>query len=217
MEVRRSRTCEKCKTSVPVSEVRLYPRDRERNWVLCAACCDYLKNRSLADPHRPITNQPKPVQTPQQNSVKPTMYAGHTSTLSKVKPALSGSSQTIPKQQTFPASPPMKSAVRNSIKTTPEKSVVGQSPASRKPVINVVGEKRTSKSAATSKNSRQDMFCGRCKYSFAIDPSRVGVYSKLTCPYCGKIDQIYDRKSGAQIKEDEPTVMKSLLYKKPGS
>lgn len=244
MEVRRSRTCEKCKAAVPISEVRLFPRDGDRNWILCEACCDYLKNRSSADVRKPVTNQPKPVQAVNNSVVKPSLGAvkpsvgatkpilGVTNTVSKgssgvnnplVNSHISGIKNTVnvvsevpekAKPTYFGTAP--KNVVKNVIKLTPGQEAVVKKEPEAVPkvskVTNKVGEKVKHENATYTK---EEMFCGRCKYSFTIDPSRVGVYSKLTCPYCGKIDHIYDRKSGAQVKEDVPTMMKSLLYKKP--
>lgn len=42
---RNTRTCERCKASVPVEKVKLYPRNNESNWLVCEVCCDALKNR----------------------------------------------------------------------------------------------------------------------------------------------------------------------------
>ncbi len=55
METKRTRTCEKCSVQVPLEKVRLFPRDKERNWLVCEDCCGKLKDTT---PSR-ITNVPK--------------------------------------------------------------------------------------------------------------------------------------------------------------
>ena len=48
VDIRKIRTCEVCKTDVPATQVKLFPKDRERNWMLCSPCCDKMKNRASA-------------------------------------------------------------------------------------------------------------------------------------------------------------------------
>ncbi len=36
-------------------------------------------------------------------------------------------------------------------------------------------------------------FCGRCRYSFRADASKIGVTYNLHCPYCGKTDQLHEK------------------------
>jgi len=43
MEIRKTRTCEKCNVQVPLGKVRFYPRDETRNWLLCEACAEKMK------------------------------------------------------------------------------------------------------------------------------------------------------------------------------
>ena len=43
MDIRKTRTCEKCKASVPLDKVKLYPRTKDQNWLLCEACCEQTK------------------------------------------------------------------------------------------------------------------------------------------------------------------------------
>jgi len=141
MEVRRSRTCEKCKNTVPLDRVRLYPRDNERNWLLCDNCCEALRSKGdekVSNKVKPITNE---------------------LTAKNLK-------------------------------------------AAKEPL--------SSKGAPEGK---EQMFCARCKYSFYIDPAKAMVARIYNCPYCGKSDKIYDRRSGRQIVEDPPlnSGMTSLL------
>ncbi|MBU1112223.1 MAG: hypothetical protein ABIG93_02155 [archaeon] len=43
MEIHRARTCERCKQVIPLNKVRLYPKDKEGNLLVCESCCDELK------------------------------------------------------------------------------------------------------------------------------------------------------------------------------
>ena len=45
-ETCKTRTCEKCSVQVPLDKVRLYPRDAEKNWLVCESCCERLKSNS---------------------------------------------------------------------------------------------------------------------------------------------------------------------------
>lgn len=64
MDIRRVRTCERCKTVVPLEKVRLYPKGKEGNLVVCDVCCNELKQTvKQGPPKAPIKNispaQPK--------------------------------------------------------------------------------------------------------------------------------------------------------------
>ncbi len=43
MDIRKTRTCEKCKAVVLIEHVRLYPKPDGTNLVVCEKCCDDLK------------------------------------------------------------------------------------------------------------------------------------------------------------------------------
>ncbi|MBU0456882.1 MAG: hypothetical protein ABH824_04915 [Nanoarchaeota archaeon] len=66
---RGTRTCEKCSTVVPLEKVKLYPRDNEKNWLVCETCCEKLKS-GVREPGKvnllkrePIRNAFKPKET----------------------------------------------------------------------------------------------------------------------------------------------------------
>ncbi|MBS3117084.1 hypothetical protein J4421_05820 [Candidatus Woesearchaeota archaeon] len=61
-DIRKTRTCERCKAQVPLANVRLFARDAEKNWLLCEACCDILKNKGDSNYFKknPIKNVYKP-------------------------------------------------------------------------------------------------------------------------------------------------------------
>ena len=46
-DIRKVRTCERCKVQVPLANVRLYARDAEHNMLLCEPCCDTFKKKKL--------------------------------------------------------------------------------------------------------------------------------------------------------------------------
>ena len=128
IDIRKTRTCEKCKTVVPLEKVRLYPRDAERNWLICDNCCVEMKTAA----HSKLSNMPKKiVKDPIKNIAKP----------------------------------------------------VGTMPLNKKVEVKV-------KAAAAADEMVEGMFCKRCRYSFKINTDRVGVFSNLCCPYCGKDDQL---------------------------
>ncbi len=43
MEIRNSRTCEKCGVSSPLDKVKLFPKNKESNWLVCEECCEKLR------------------------------------------------------------------------------------------------------------------------------------------------------------------------------
>jgi len=43
MDIRRSKTCERCKTVVPMEKVRLFPKPDGRNQLVCEPCSLELK------------------------------------------------------------------------------------------------------------------------------------------------------------------------------
>ncbi len=46
MDIRKTRTCERCKNVVPLDQVRLYPKDENKNLLLCDPCCTEVKLKS---------------------------------------------------------------------------------------------------------------------------------------------------------------------------
>lgn len=46
MDIRKTRTCERCKNVVPLDQVRLYPKDEMRNLLLCTTCCTEVKEQT---------------------------------------------------------------------------------------------------------------------------------------------------------------------------
>jgi DNA-directed RNA polymerase subunit RPC12/RpoP len=52
MDIRRTRTCERCRNVVPLEKVRLVPKNNEVNMLVCDACVQELRNA----PQSRITN-----------------------------------------------------------------------------------------------------------------------------------------------------------------
>ncbi|PIZ50915.1 hypothetical protein COY27_05530 [Candidatus Woesearchaeota archaeon CG_4_10_14_0_2_um_filter_33_13] len=53
MDIRKTRTCEKCKAVVTLDKVRLVPKDKDTNSLVCEDCCNAIKNKTAKTP---ITN-----------------------------------------------------------------------------------------------------------------------------------------------------------------
>ncbi len=43
MDIRKTRTCERCKSVVLLDQVRLYPKSDNKNFLVCVTCCEELK------------------------------------------------------------------------------------------------------------------------------------------------------------------------------
>ncbi|MBI4980090.1 hypothetical protein HZC30_00865 [Candidatus Woesearchaeota archaeon] len=48
MDLRRTRTCERCKTAVPLDQVRIVPKNNETNLLVCDNCMSEIK-KATAD------------------------------------------------------------------------------------------------------------------------------------------------------------------------
>lgn len=59
MDIRKTRTCEHCKAVVLLDKVRLFPKDKDKNLLLCDNCCDNFK-KSAAAPSSRVSSLPKP-------------------------------------------------------------------------------------------------------------------------------------------------------------
>jgi len=46
MDIRKTRTCERCKGVVLLDQVRLYPKSDNKNFLVCVNCCEELKKAS---------------------------------------------------------------------------------------------------------------------------------------------------------------------------
>ena len=47
MDIRKTRTCERCKSVVPLDKVRLFAKDSNTSILICASCDEEFKTRSL--------------------------------------------------------------------------------------------------------------------------------------------------------------------------
>lgn len=43
VNITKTRSCERCKGIIPLQKVKLYLRDKDRYWILCDTCRDFLK------------------------------------------------------------------------------------------------------------------------------------------------------------------------------
>ncbi len=73
VDIRKIRTCERCKADVPLAKVKLYAQNENKNMVLCEPCCDILKSKpssQIANNSQKILNIPKtPVKATSNASV----------------------------------------------------------------------------------------------------------------------------------------------------
>ena len=61
-DIRKTRTCEKCKTVVPLDKVRLYPKSQDKNILLCENCCQSMKevkSNLLEGKSKAVVNTPR--------------------------------------------------------------------------------------------------------------------------------------------------------------
>ena len=56
LDIRRTRTCEKCRGVVPLDKVRLFPKSEDKSLLVCMDFLEVLKN--VAPPREPIRNTP---------------------------------------------------------------------------------------------------------------------------------------------------------------
>ena len=47
IDIRKTRTCQKCKASVPLDKVRLFPKEDNTTLLLCEVCCADLKSKVM--------------------------------------------------------------------------------------------------------------------------------------------------------------------------
>lgn len=63
MDIRKLRTCERCRASVPLDEVRLFPKEKDKNILVCGKCSQelskpkaQLKSKAPAPPQADYTS-----------------------------------------------------------------------------------------------------------------------------------------------------------------
>src|SRR3989338_2348281 len=66
MDIRKTRTCERCKLVVPLDQVRLYPKDETKNLLVCTNCCTELKKASAGE-----------IESLKTKTLLPTSYTGY--------------------------------------------------------------------------------------------------------------------------------------------
>ncbi len=179
MDIRRTRTCERCKTQVPLQLVKLFPRNNDQSWIVCEPCCDELKHRSNPGPTLSIELPKQPMRNiPTQRDV----------------------------DQPSPSFEMKREPVRNQYAPrVPQKPIDNVMPSASTSTLKRSGlnEPRLAATAADVPQSFSKMVehqqnkplpklmnCVRCDYTFAVDPEKVGVSFKLRCPYCGRDDRL---------------------------
>lgn len=63
MDIRKTRTCDRCKGQTPLDKVRLVPKNKEENFVLCEKCSKEFKERSSTVALRSTKIKPLPEPT----------------------------------------------------------------------------------------------------------------------------------------------------------
>ncbi len=69
VDIRKTRTCEKCSAQIPLDKVKLYPGNNERTLIVCERCLDRLKNAAKTT----LSNAPKSVPSPVHNTPRAMM------------------------------------------------------------------------------------------------------------------------------------------------
>lgn len=69
VDIRKTRTCEKCSAQIPLDKVKLYPGNNERTLIVCEVCLDRLKNAAKTT----LSNAPKSVLSPVHNTPRAMM------------------------------------------------------------------------------------------------------------------------------------------------
>ena len=63
MDIRKTRTCEKCRAVVLLENVRLVPKNKETNLLVCENCCEELKK--VAAKELPLESKIAPLLPPE--------------------------------------------------------------------------------------------------------------------------------------------------------
>ena len=151
-DVRKTRTCEKCKAVVPLDKVRLYPKNLETNQLVCESCCENLKAGIRTDvlaKNKTVINSPR------------------SSALSSVSQGSIAKMKVEPKSEVFVGSPSSAKMKIDHKKNISDRTI-GQ----------------------LSSPDYSQYRCIRCNYFFKVDHSKVGITTRMCCPYCGRADKI---------------------------
>ena len=167
-DIRKTRTCEKCKAVVPLDKVKLYPKNHDVNLLVCESCCENLKAGIRTD----ITGKNKTV-------INSPRFSALTSlsqvSIPKMKVELKSESDS---------SSQVSSRIQGSSKIKVDTPKVEPKKADHKKNIS----DRTISQLATPDYGKYR--CIRCNYFFNVDHSKIGVTTRMCCPYCGRADKI---------------------------
>ncbi len=62
-DIRKTRTCEKCKGAIPLDQIRLYPKNKDTNILVCEPCSREL-NKNIKEKSPSISSKTKPLLPP---------------------------------------------------------------------------------------------------------------------------------------------------------
>ncbi len=174
MEVLKTRTCERCKAQVPLNRVRLFPKDADRNWMVCENCCEVLRNMNMTQVGRtmPAIDKKEPVRNVFQQKAP-------------VQPFR-------PKELATPARPGMSQRISDLAREKGE--AVRNVYKVREPPVPFRPSPSANDLVATT--THKNLFCARCNFTFKVDKEKVGLLHRLSCPYCGKSDKLQVAKAG---------------------
>ncbi len=184
-DMRKTRTCEKCKAAVPLNQVRLYPKSADQNLMVCGKCCEELINRSSSlDNSGPVRNTPRYKSKPEPKiEIKPApiinrpvvaaaasadapRWAAKKVELKRPVPVATVSKVIDVKERPYPL-----------IKSAPYKPNPARNVSTH--TINPLPEPEYAKYK-----------CMRCNYNFKADLAKVGVTYNLVCPSCGRAEKV---------------------------
>lgn len=199
MDTRRTRTCDKCKTQIPVDQVKLWPKDKDKTWIVCSSCLEALKKSSQVragnmppSKQEAVRNLPRsapPTVPPRGMPQRPLPVVG------KDKEAIRNMPK--PRDMGFSPDPLPKDPIRNVTKNrlSEESPKATPHPILSRSVAPAVKAAVKAPVAKTEEEmifepSYKTMHCTRCNYTFKVDQDKVGIYYKLHCPFCGKTDRL---------------------------
>ena len=68
MDIRKTRTCEKCKAAIPLDQIRLYPKNKDTNILVCQPCSQEL-NKNIKEKSPSILSKTKPLPPPSYSTL----------------------------------------------------------------------------------------------------------------------------------------------------
>ncbi|HLD72007.1 MAG TPA: hypothetical protein VJA23_00325 [Candidatus Nanoarchaeia archaeon] len=187
-DMRKTRTCEKCKAAVPLNQVRLFPKSADQNLMVCGRCCQELMNRtSSLDNSGPVRNTPRYKSKPEPKiEIKPAPVINR-----PVMAVVAASEKAnVPRwaakkvELKQPEHTPAVSKVID-VKERPY-PVIKSTPYQPNPARNV--SRHTINPLPDPEYAKYK--CMRCNYNFKADIAKAGLTYNLVCPNCGRAEKI---------------------------